>query len=240
MPQYFLNQKIELQNEYCISGDDFIHLTRVRRCAVGDSVVVCSFKGDKYESEITSIDKENLTVCVKHKLDSSKFSQKVILASALLKNKNFEFLLQKAAEIGVSEIVPLITERTVAKVNNPAKIERWKKILSEASKQCLRPDIPYLHDPVSFNELFNLYDSGTRILSHTSKEGCSIRKIVENNKSSNYIIAIGPEGGFSENEVKNSINDGWLLSYTGFTVMRAETAAIVIPAILINEICLDE
>lgn len=237
MPQYFIDSKLVINTDDVISGSDYHHIVNVRRCSDGDRIELTDKTGTRFNCLIKKISDNSIWVTPLEKIKTNTSSIKVILAMALLKNKNFELVIQKAVEVGVSLIIPVYTERTIVKNIDENKIIRWQKIASEAAKQCKSTIIPKIEMPVKLNQIINEYNDSEKIISHTDDSGVSLRSIAEKSHKESFLILIGPEGGFSSKEVSEAVDKGWKMSYTGFTVMRAETAGIVIPALLINDLC---
>ncbi|MBN1498899.1 MAG: 16S rRNA (uracil(1498)-N(3))-methyltransferase [Spirochaetes bacterium] len=237
MPQYFIEKSLSPGIDFEIKGRDFQHLSTVRRINTGDKINVRDGSNSLFECTVTGILKGCIMLHADMKLQGTDDVPDVTLVAALLKNKNFEFVLQKSTEIGISAVIPLVSERTVVnpgKENN--KHSRWNTIIEEASKQSLRPDIPYLQEIITFNGLVDKYPEYERIIAHLDSAAPSVRQIVAETEKSRFLLAIGPEGGFSPSEIEKAVKSGWKCVYFGFTQMRAETASIVLSSILINEI----
>ena len=230
MQRYFGNI---IQKQVILADDDIFHLTKVMRARVGDQIEVVSSekvflcqvnKLKPLEIDVVSPIKEN------HELKAQ-----VILVAALIKGEKFDFLLQKATELGVGEIVLLQTERTVVKIK-PAekelKLERYRRILKEAAEQCKRTKIPQLYrvltidqlDSVSANVKMIAYEG---VNGNTSSFNSIVRSIKEKDK---VAIMIGPEGGFSEKEV------GYKTVSLGQRILRAETASFYALSVIANHL----
>ena len=163
---------------------------------------------------------------------------KINLCVSLLKGKKFEFVIQKSAEIGISRIIPVITERTIPEIKQKEnrKIDRWKKIAFEASKQSMRSDIIRIDNTMHINDLISEIGSGIKILAHPGENSSNMKEFINNiEKQSEISLLIGPEGGFSEREIQSAKQNGWIDINFGLTHMRSETAAIILPAIIIYE-----
>ena len=139
-----------------------------------------------------------------------------------------DFVIQKATELGVNEIIPVVAERS--QVRHTRKISRWKKIAEEASKQSGRAVVPLIHELKNISDIFNsnkltgiiFYEGGGINLS----EAIHLIKQKVNISSQPFYVCIGPEGGFTEQEVESAIDKGLVTVFLGKRVLRAETAAL--------------
>lgn len=158
----------------------------------------------------------------------------ITLAPALIKPDRFEWILQKATELGVEEIIPVATrfsEIRVPRSKVESRLQRWQRIVREASKQCRRLTIPQIHAPVQFQELLSLMQppSTTKLLFYeraaTSWSGaCSLTDRV--------LICTGPEGGWDSGEVEEASHAGFGIFSLGPRILRAETAALAVLAVI--------
>lgn len=234
MPQFFIKSSDFAGGSIIIKGDDFNHLKKARRIKPGDIIVVRSGDGSMFDAVVAEIHEDKIKAKVKKKIENIKTFPDITLYAGLLKGKMFDFVLQKAAEIGVSRIVPVITRRTVPVIGE--KKVRWGKIVENAAKQCLRKDIPNLGDITKFEDAVSGVGSGIKIIAHPGNGNTGIRELFSSiKKNDKFSILVGPEGGFSNEELEMAAANKWELISFGFTALRAETASIVIPAILIHE-----
>lgn len=235
MPQFFIKSSDIREGRCVIGGDDFCHLTKVRRVRPGDRIEVRSDEGRLVTARIAVIGTDRLEAEILEERFAGAPSLEVALCLALLKGKNFDLAVQKATEVGVSRIIPVVTERAVAvpKKESSGKLERWRRIAAEAAKQCLRSDIPAIDDPRSFGDLMKVPPWDVRIIAHTGAERSFLHRHVPEGRPAVSIL-VGPEGGFSPREIEDAEAAGWEPLRFGETQLRAETAAIVIPALVIN------
>jgi 16S rRNA (uracil1498-N3)-methyltransferase len=155
----------------------------------------------------------------------------LILDQGLLKGEKMELVIQKTSELGIMEIIPAVTERS--QVRETRKIARWRKIAEDASRQCGRTTIPIVHEPVSFPSLFSEASAYNpcfrrcRGLLFWEEGGMKMNDLRSRfGKCLSMIIAVGPEGGFTEAEAKLAESKGFLIASLGNRILRAETAAI--------------
>ena len=143
-----------------------------------------------------------------------------------------DYLLQKATELGVSEIIPIISERTIVKVKNDNKMSRWSKILKEASEQSFRNYIPKIHEIIDLKDIIN-YNADIKLVCDTKEMSKNIKKVLQDNKKSDTIlIVVGPEGGLTEKEVDYFKNNGFIGVSLGENILRAETVPLYLLSII--------
>ena len=235
-----------------ISGDiarifeDSKHIEKVLRMNTGDQILVFDGSGTEYLAELVSIEKD---VCeakiLEETLSLSEPKIRVSLFQGLPKSGKMETIIQKAVELGVYEIVPVMMERCVTKINNPSagieKSKRWNKVSLEAVKQCGRGLIPRVHEPVSFEKAIEMMKElqlplmPYEILGHEGKLG--LRDVLGSEKDAKtFGILVGPEGGFSDSEAEYAISQGIKAIGLGRRILRTETvASAVIPMIMYDK-----
>lgn len=203
------------------------HATRVLRLKKGDEICLLNGAGIGYHAKINSIEK-NVSGTIKESIpDLGENKYSVNLASALIKRDRFELMLEKATELGVNEIQPLMLERCVKKTMN---FERSQKIVISSAKQCYRSRFPMLHEPIDMKKL--LKNSDGQFISGLMGADKSLSEL---ELDKNVTVIIGPEGDFTENEIGQMKNAGVLFFNLGGRRLRAETAALNSLAVL-NEL----
>ena len=203
------------------------HATRVLRLKKGDEICLLDGAGIGYHAKIKSIEK-NVSGTIKESIpDLGENKCSVNLASALIKRDRFELMLEKATELGVNEIQPLMLERCVKKTMN---FERSQKIVISSAKQCYRSRFPVLHEPINMKKL--LKNSDGQFISGLMGADKSLSEL---ELDKNVTVIIGPEGDFTENEIGQMKNAGVLFFNLGGRRLRAETAALNSLAVL-NEL----
>ena len=164
---------------------------------------------------------------------------RVILAAGLLKNDKFEWVVQKAAELGVSAIVPVQMEHCVVKLDDKrrqARLERWQRLALEAAKQCGRNDVPDVAPVMSFTELVDAY-ADTRFVIPYEQETAPLSEACHDVRTGDVVIAIGPEGGYAEKEIAYATQHlSWCRTVSlGPRILRAETASLAALSIIMYE-----
>ncbi len=192
----------------------------VLRLEIGDLILLSDGKGTEAEVAITTISKESISGTILKTEKKDERQKEVSLYLAILKKENFELAVQKAVECGVSNIIPVIVERTIKTGLN---IPRLEKIILEASEQCGQNIVPILHPIMDFEKaLAHGKTSEEKLIFHFTEKEYGPKK---NIKSAS--IFVGPEGGFTEKEIELAKESGYSVASLGSLVLRGETAAII-------------
>jgi 16S rRNA (uracil1498-N3)-methyltransferase len=201
------------------------HAIRVLRLNIGSQVQIIDGKGGLYEAEITDANPKKCRLAiVKSTLNFGKKNFHLHIAIAPTKNNDrFEWFLEKATEIGIDEITPLLTSHSERKTINP---ERFEKILVSAMKQSLKAYLPKLNNLVSFKELVTGNTAEDRFIAYCDDiQKTHLKDLVVKGKDT--LILIGPEGDFSPEEVQMAMKNGFKVVTLGESRLRTETAGIV-------------
>ena len=236
MPHFYVNPKDIQDKSFIIENEQFHYLSNVRRFSVGDEINIFDGLGNSYKARIDNIDKKNMKGTILSSKTLVLPNKKISLYTAIPKGERFDWLIEKASEIGVSKIVPVIYVRSVVKELSENKLERYKKISISASSQSWRADIMPIEKPTSFIEtaetVSNQKDT-LNMLPWESEEDKNILTVLnENKKIKNINIFIGPEGGFDKTEIDVAIKKGFKTVTLGKNILRVETAAIVASSIV--------
>jgi 16S rRNA (uracil1498-N3)-methyltransferase len=206
------------------------HLRDVLRLRQAEKVQVFDGEGSEFSCEIETIEKKVTLLKIVEAVSPTapESGLDLTLAVALLKGEKFDLVVQKAVELGVTKLVPLNTKRADVKFASPEKkSERWRKIIVDATKQCGRAKLMKIIDPLDFEKFMKIAD-GTRIL--FAERGGENFSSIEINKK--IIAVVGSEGGWEESEIEAArINNFQIVTLNG-RILRAETAAFSIAAIL--------
>lgn len=206
--------------------DLFNQLKNVLRLSNGDKIILADGKGSEAEAEIQFQGKHLSFRITGNKMRCSEPDKKVTLYCAILKKENFELVAQKATECGVEEIVPILSARTV---KTGLRQDRLEKIIKEAAEQCGRGMIPQLGESVNLTEALVQAGEDTKIL--FDKQGGEICVPAGIGKVS---IFIGPEGGWTKEEIDMAREKGCVIASLGGLTLRGETAAIVASYLAVN------
>lgn len=240
-----------------LNADKSHYLISVLRCKKCDRIIVIDGQGKAYEAQVTEIAKKHVFINILSETPTATLPSmdtesalNLILCQGILKGEKMDLVIQKTTEIGVKEIIPLITERCIIKKTK--KVRRWQKIAEESAEQCGRTVIPTIHEPIEYrNALCVMSDEYKKfLLAHHDlpitdyglngfifweEGGISLKEAIlkisvssiHSLTDSPIHILIGPEGGFTSNEVKLAEAHGFVRTTLGRRILRAETAAIV-------------
>lgn len=233
---YFYSPPSQIRSKsLTIDGAEFHHLSKVLRKKVGETIYVVDGKEYAYEAVLKSISRtaaECEIVKTFHRWNEPDVELK--LAVALLKNPSrFDFLVEKCTELGVREIVPIKTERTL-----PRRVhtERLKKIALAAMKQCGRSFLPPIPSPMNFHEALTYLEGCERKLITHEKAGLdnNANRVGRVSRGMKRIgVLVGPEGGFTDQEVQSAIEKGFEPISLGVRRLRSETAAIAVVSLFL-------
>ena len=217
-----------------IDAEEFVHLTHVMRKSVGDEIRVVDGAGTAYDVRIAEIRNKtaHCAILVMHPHHHEPVLR-VTLAAGVLKNPaKFDFLVEKATELGVAEIVPLRTERTISM---HARVDRWGKLALAAMKQSGRSFLPRVRELTTLDAF--LGGTGSDWLKYIAHEEKLPGRVAVGKRPEGFtsaVILIGPEGGFSDAEVNICLSKGYEPLYLGERRLRTETAAIVAVALVVR------
>ena len=209
-----------------IDGDEFHHLTRVLRKKTGDNILVTDGQGSRCEVRIVDVGKKSLEGEILDHSVVERPNTGVSVAISLLKApQRFELFLEKATELGVSTIIPMITARTVSQPTSErvqGRLGRWRTIVLSAARQSKRYYLPQLLEPLSFKQVIALHGYDLKLIPYEiSDEAPEVQCA-----GKNTLFLIGGEGGFTEKEVEEAREAGFREISFGKTILRAETAGI--------------
>lgn len=220
-----------------IEGGDALHIGKVLRLAVGDTITVCDGAGVDYEAKIQKMQAQKVQAKIVdcHKSDTEPTLQ-VVLYQGIPKGTKMDFVIQKAVELGVSQIVPVVLKRTVVKLDAKGaagKVARWNKIAAEASKQCNRAVIPQVAPVVTLDEALGQMKQQLKLIPYEAEEKKGLRDVLQQYQQVSSVgVLIGPEGGFDRAEVEQAVGAGLLPVRLGKRILRTETAPLAVIAAL--------
>jgi 16S rRNA (uracil1498-N3)-methyltransferase len=231
MQRYFSENK--KNNQLILNKDDLHHIKKVMRMKDNDLIEVV-YENKVFICKLSEINSDIKINIISEEEDVQKDKLEVTLIIPLLKENKMDIILQKATELGVKRIIPVITERSIIKLDEKKetkKQERWVKICKEASEQSKRVDIPIVSEVMNFKQLELL--EGDKIVCSTSEKDNNIRLYLKNNKMCDKInVVIGPEGGLSKREEDLLVEIGFKPVSLGKRIMRVETVPLFILSVL--------
>src|SRR5690554_42640 len=225
--QLFYNPTIAKEDsEIIFDKDESRHIHKVLRMKSGDSINISNGQGLLFHAQITSVaPKQCIAKIIEvEQVDPLPYHLHLAVAPTKL-NDRYEWFLEKATEIGISEITPIICDHSERKV---VKIDRYQRILQSALKQSLKAYLPVLNEPIAFNEFIatQATSQATKLIAHCEKEEKNSLKSVLKPKD-DILILIGPEGDFSSDEIAFATANNFKAVSLGESRLRTETAAIV-------------
>jgi len=209
-----------------LDGDEGRHAARVLRAQVGATIELFDGRGAAATASITSVGRD-FVECEIHRRweDGGPPSASLTIGVALPKGDRQKWLVEKATELGVSRLAPLLTERNVAEPGRA--IERLRRTVIEACKQCRRNRLMEIAEPISFAEFVAADDAGGAVRWIAHPGGASLAGATPR-AADPLRVAIGPEGGFSDAEITMAVSHGWQTISLGIQTLRVETAALAI------------
>ncbi len=219
-------------------GDQY-HLVKVMRARQGDQIEVVN-EGKLFLCTISSLKPLNIVTTAQIK-ENNELKNDVVLIASLLKGDKMDLVLQKATELGAEEIVLLQSERSIAKIRNldrDFKLERFNRIVKEAAEQSKRTRLPLLYRVIKFNELPEV-EADIKLMAYEGEQGSSasfLNALKEIKPGQRIAILIGPEGGFSFDEVSEAKDYGYKTVSLGRRILRAETASFYALSVLASHL----
>jgi 16S rRNA (uracil1498-N3)-methyltransferase len=211
------------KRSHSLSDEGLYHqLKNVLRVSIGDAVVVCDGSGNEVEGVVEELSKNRVLITTTEpSVVRAEPGNRVVLYTSIIKKDLFEWVVQKATEVGAKEIVPVVTERTV---KMGVRLDRLKVIAKEAAEQSGRGMIPVIHEPIAFTEALSRAQKEGQVL-FFDKDGDDVHS--HNDIGGVCSIFIGPEGGWSDSEKSLVTEKGVAPVSLGLLTLRAETAAVI-------------
>lgn len=238
MQRYFIDPGQFGERSVTVTGEDARHIGRVMRSKPGDKLIVSDGHSRVALAEIVSIEPQEVTAdIIEHMEQAGEPWLQVTVAQSLPKGDKMEIVIQKCTEIGAVSFLPFLSERTVVQYDGKKeekRTARWRKIAKEAAEQAHRSKIPAIEAPLSWREMLSaLSEYDLVCLCYEKEQGQQLRDVLkpfadqlEPGQSYSVAVIVGPEGGFSENEVSEAEAAGAVSVGLGRRVLRTETAAM--------------
>ncbi len=232
MRRFYADLEMAEGRNVTLDAEESRHIRDVLRLRVGDEVALFDGRGREFAARIDEIlKKETRLGIVREIVPTAPESEfRLTLAVALLKSDKFDLVVQKAVELGVTGLIPLVTRRTDVKPNDVGKrAERWRKIALEASKQCGRAQLMDVAEPVEFSKFCAERNGEASVAIFSERGGAPFGSLPP---SKALTSVTGPEGGWDDAELELAKSSGFSVITLGGRILRAETAAVSIAAIL--------
>ncbi len=233
MRRIFINPSDILGNKIKAGEEAMKHLISVLRLSVGDKFSATDGAGNEYDAEITNIEKKCFEAIILRRYSKNNTGKIINLYLSLIKISRFEYALEKASEIGANKIIPIQAQRSLNINLGSSRLTRWSSIVNQATRQSSGTVSPAIENKMTFSDaikeaskrgLIVLADPATPLNLNDSREKLKINNEIN--------LFIGPEGGFSPEELKYATDFGAVTFSLGDRILRTETAAAVITAIL--------
>jgi 16S rRNA (uracil1498-N3)-methyltransferase len=222
-------------NRAALVGSHAQHLAQVLRGRIGQEYDIATVESVR-RGRITSITDGRVEFELGEVIPAAAEPNLTIVLS-IFKFDRMEWAIEKCVELGASKIVPVVAQRTEAHLAKAAakRVERWQRIALQASEQARRGSTPEISQPMTLQAAV-MAAGGTRIVLSESEEGIMLKDALTTRPAGEVTLAFGPEGGWTESELKLFRGAGWIAASLGSTILRAETAAIAATAIALAEL----
>lgn len=240
--RFLINPSQITANEAVLEGPAARQISKVLRLKPGDAITLLDGCGNAYQAEIRTVSPDCVIAAISaNQLDVNEPKLRLVLASCLPKSDRIEFIIQKCTELGISEMLLVQSERTVTRVDagsQPKKLDRWRRIASEAAEQCGRSRVPCLTGVMEYAELMALIPQfPLTIIAWEEEDGLSLPQALRDKHDvESVLLIIGPEGGLTEKEVEEAKSAGACSVTLGRRLLRTDTAAIAACAAIMYEI----
>jgi 16S rRNA (uracil1498-N3)-methyltransferase len=231
LPFFYIESFDATQQLITLNEETSKHVVQVLRMQTGEQLNLTDGKGNLLTVAITDAHKKHCVVQVKTVTHKPQATRKITIAVSLVKNASrFEWFLEKATEIGVTEIIPLLCDRTE---RQHFRYDRMKGILVSAMLQSQQTWLPVLHEPTKFENLKMMqFENALKLIAHCEETEKNLFSNFQITQFSNCVILIGPEGDFTTTEINTAIAEGYKPVMLGETRLRTETAAVVAATLL--------
>lgn len=246
LARFYIHPDHWTSDTLALTDDEARHCAQVMRRSVGDEIIAFNGVGGWAQCRITSISKTRVDLACGAPEMSPAPSVKITLLQAVPKAGNMELIIEKAVELGANEIIPVLTERTVVKLDAKEaakKCEKWQRLAVEACKQCGQNWLPQIHLPRPFDTAWNqLADHDLRLIAAIQEDAKPLKSLLATRQAANLqppasaLIAIGPEGDFTPAEYALARQQGCLPMSLGRIILRVETAALFCLSVLAHEL----
>lgn len=236
---FFVQPKNVHGDELILAEEETHHLSRILRKNKGDIIWVVDGEGTGYEVKILHISQNNVRgKIIKTRRRIGESVAEVSLAQAVLKGERFDWLVEKATEIGVRKIIPFTSDNAVT-VAGPQKINRWKRIAIASMKQSGRSIFPDITSAMSFKQVMGLGSNcNYRLIAHAGPESTSVNAVESKHQITTHkaLLVVGPEGGFTKEEIEQAVECGFHPVTLGPRRLRAETAGVVFLSLVLSKL----
>jgi 16S rRNA (uracil1498-N3)-methyltransferase len=248
MHRFFISPENWNPSALTLSGSEAHHARNVLRMRVGEKLVLFNGCGHEITAEIVDLRGDEIEMKKLHQAETPPLQCRIVLGQAVPKGKNMDLIVQKAVEIGASEIAPIVSDRTIVQIDSESAVQKqskWQQIAVEAAKQCGQNWVPHVHEPKKLSELFSAatdesYD--LQLIGSLQPGAQHLKKVLTDYSSEHQhrprsvLMLVGPEGDFTPAELALARRNGCHPITLGPIILRVETAAIYCLSILSYEL----
>ena len=233
MRYFFIDPSLVTGPVVSITGSEAHHIKTVLRLKPGDSLKLFDGTGFEYEAAIVSVSAQKVAVEIQRKAKAAAPSGvQIIVAQAFLKEKKMDDLVRKLCELGVAKWAPFFSQRSIARPDASrlaGRTRRWHRIAAEALKQCRRIDLPEIAGALSFEEVLDFSKTCDLNIVFWENESTPLDSGIESSGKDpirKILLMLGPEGGFTQQEIEMAVHSGFFVAGLGPRILRAETATL--------------
>ncbi len=233
MRHFFIDSSVVTKPLAAIKGSEAHHIQNVLRLKPGDSIKLFDGTGFEYEAVIINMSAKKVDVEVRRKLPAAvNCGVQIIVAQAFLKEKKMDDLVRKLCELGVSAWIPFFSQRSIARPDKKrlaGRTQRWKRIATEALKQCGRSDAPEIGEALSFEDVVDFTNGCDLKIVFWENESHPLSRDIGSKRQHPFkkiLVMLGPEGGFTKQEIKTAEDSGFVVAGLGPRILRADTATL--------------
>lgn len=233
-PRFYFHRDNCFQDKIIINDDQVGHITKSLRLNIGDKVILFDGKDTKYLSEIVDLTRREVTTKVIEELELNVSNVKIDIAQSIPKSKKLDEIIKKLTEIGINTIIPIESQYSEKKGNDILKkYDRFESIIINACKQSERDIITKLSEPTKIHEILNATGYDLKIIASAKGDIKKLSEVLDSKYNINNVLyLIGPEGGFSKEEISLAVKNGFVQVKINDNILRTETAAIYLGSIL--------
>ncbi|MGN1399410.1 MAG: RsmE family RNA methyltransferase [Erysipelotrichaceae bacterium] len=222
MRQYFVDEILTVGQKLSLNEEIRHHLIDVLRFSIGDSIRLVDKTNQPFKAYICSV--KPLTAVIREKDEMSEKKGRIVYCCCMIKKDRWEWLIEKGVEFNCNVIVPVISERTIIHIDEKIdkKVERWNKIALMAAQQCNRTDLVKVEKPIKLKQIVQ-YKSANNLVAYEKEKGSYLYDLIDDN---DITFLIGPEGGFSENEISFLTDNGFKCCSLSDNILKAESAGM--------------
>ncbi|MBK8188221.1 MAG: 16S rRNA (uracil(1498)-N(3))-methyltransferase [Cellvibrio sp.] len=226
IPRIYIDQALAITDSVLLNENASHYLSKVLRMQEGRELIVFNGQGGEYSAQIKEIGKKQIAIQISQFSEGNRQSPlELHLAIGISRGERMDWVLQKATELGVTQIIPLITERTEVKIKGEKqdkKMQHWQQIIISACEQCQRNLLPILQEPQAIDSWLKTVSTDYRFVLHHRND----QSLSESSAPKSVTLLIGPEGGLSEEEIILAENEKFQSLRLGPRVLRTETAPV--------------